>query len=83
MIICIHQRNGLTYFDVPLQQSLFDIVCSRLHYGSTIFTDEYRAYDQLEEHGSGHKSVNHSQKKYVNGIIHMNNCECRNNLYQL
>ena len=51
MIICIHQRNGLTYFDVPLQQSLFDIVCSRLHYGSTIFTDEYRAYDQLEEHG--------------------------------
>ena len=83
MITCIHQRNGLTYFDVPVQKSLLDIVCNRLQYGSTIFTDEYRAYDQLEEHGLVHKSVNHSQKEYVNGIIHMNNCECRSNLYQL
>ena len=57
MITCIHQRNGLTYFDVPVQQSLLDIVCSRVEYGSTIFTDEYRAYDQLEEHGFIHKSV--------------------------
>ena len=43
MIMCIHQRrrNGMTYFDVPLLQSLLDIVCSRVEYGSTIFTDEY------------------------------------------
>ena len=52
MITCIHQRNGMTYFDVPLLQSLLDIVCTRVEYGYTIFTDEYRAYDQLEEHGS-------------------------------
>ena len=51
MITFIHQRNGLTYFDVPVQQSLLEIVCSRVKYGSTIFRDEYRAYDQLEEHG--------------------------------
>ena len=84
MITCIHQRrNGLTCFDVPIRQSLLDIVCSRVQYGSTIFTDEYRAYDQLEEHGFVHKSVMHSQKEYVNGTIHVNNCECRSNLYQL
>jgi hypothetical protein len=47
MITCIHQRNGMTYFDVPVHQSLLDIVCRRVQYGSTIFTDEYRAYDQL------------------------------------
>jgi transposase-like protein len=83
MITCIHQRNGPTYFDVPVYQSLLDIVCSRVEYGSTVFTDEYRAYDQLEEHGFIHKSVIHSQKEYANGIVHVNNCECRSNLYQL
>ena len=42
MITCIHQRrNGLTYFDVPVHQSLLEIVCSRVKYGSTVFTDEY------------------------------------------
>jgi transposase-like protein len=83
MITCIHQRNGMTYFDVPVHQSLLDIVCKNVEYGSTIFTDEYRAYDQLEEHGFIHKSVIHSQKEYANGIVHVNNCECRSNLYQL
>jgi transposase-like protein len=83
MITCIHQRNGMTCFDVPVLQSLLDIICTRVEYGSTIFTDEYRVYDQLEEHGFIHKSVNHSQKEYTNGTIHVNNCECRSNLYQL
>jgi transposase-like protein len=59
----------MTYFDVPVQQSLLDIVCSRVQYGSIIFTDEYRAYDQLEEHGFIHKSVIHSQKEDANGIL--------------
>jgi transposase-like protein len=83
MITCFHQRDGLTYFDVPVKKSLLDIVCKNVEYGSTVFTDEYRAYDSLEEHGFAHKSVNHSEKEYANGIIHVNNCECRSNLYQL
>jgi transposase-like protein len=69
MITCIHQRNGITYFDVPVLQSLLEIICSRVEYGSTIFTDKYRTYDQLEEHGSIHKSVMHSQKEYANGPV--------------
>ena len=74
----------MTYFDVPVHQSLLDdIVCKNVEYGSTIFTDEYRAYDQLEEHGFIHKSVIHSQKEYATGTIHVNNCECRSNLYQI
>jgi len=83
MITCFHQRNGLTYFDVPVKKSLVDIVCKNVGYGSTVFTDEYRAYDSLEEYGFIHKSVNHSEKEYANGIVHVNNCECRSNLYQL
>ena len=83
MIKCIHQRNGITYFDVPIRQSHLDIICNRVEYGSTVFTDEYRAYDQLEEHDFIHKSVIHSQKEYAKGTIHVNNCECRSNLYQI
>ena len=83
MITCIQQRNGLTYFDVPVQKSLLEIVCSRVKYGSTVFTDEYRAYDRLEEHGFIHKSVMHSQKEYANSNMHVNNRECRSNLYQI
>lgn len=85
MITCVHQRNGMTYFDVPptMKKSLVEIVCNIVEYGSTVFTDEYRAYDSLEEHGFIHKSVNHSEKEYANGIVHVNNCECRSNLYQL
>ncbi len=42
MITCIHQRRkGLTYFDVPVLQSLLDIICNNVNYGSTVFTDEY------------------------------------------
>jgi transposase-like protein len=73
MITCVHQRNGMTYFDVPVKKSLIDTVCNNVEYGSTIFTDEYRAYDSLEEHGFIHKSVKHSEKEYANGIVHVNN----------
>ncbi|MGI9011386.1 MAG: transposase [Nitrososphaeraceae archaeon] len=59
MRTCIHQRNGLKYFDIPVLQSLLDIIYSRVEYGSTVFTDEYRAYDQLKEHGFVHESVIH------------------------
>ncbi|MDX1372530.1 MAG: transposase [Nitrososphaeraceae archaeon] len=64
MITCIHQiGSGITYFDVPVQKSLLEIACKNVEYGSTIFTDEYRSYDQLEEDGFIHKSVIHSQKR--------------------
>ncbi len=83
MITCIHQRDVMTYFDVPVDKSLIDLICKNVGYGSTLFTDEYSAYNQLQEHGFIHKSVNHSEKEYANGIVHVNNCECRSNLYQL
>ena len=84
MITCIHQRDGRTYFDVPsVDKSLIDLICKNVGYGSTLFTDEYSAYNQLHKHGFIHESVNHSEKEYANGIVHVNNCECRSNLYQL
>lgn len=84
MVTCIHQRKGATYFDVSTYyQSLIDNICRKVEYGSTVYTDEYLPYNQLNEHGFRHKHVNHSQKDYARGNIHVNNCECRSNLYQL
>jgi hypothetical protein len=76
MITCIPQRgNGLTYFDVPsVYKSLIDTVCNNVEYGSTKFTYEYSAYNQLQKQGFIHKSVKHSEKEYANGIVHVNNC---------
>ncbi|CAN5752352.1 hypothetical protein BH23THE1_BH23THE1_08310 [soil metagenome] len=73
MITGIHQRNGRTYFGVPVHKSLLDNVCKNVGYGSTIFTDEYSVYNQLQKHGFIHESVNHSEKEYANGIVHVNN----------
>jgi transposase-like protein len=75
MITCFHQRgNEVTYFDVPsADRPLVDLICKNIKYGSTVYTDEYRAYDSLEEHGFIHESVNHSEKEYANGTIHVNN----------
>jgi transposase-like protein len=85
MITCIHQRNGTTYFDVPppVDKSILELICENIEYDSTIFTDEYSVYNQLQKHGFIHKIVTNSEKEYANGDVHVNNCECRSNLYQL
>lgn len=82
-IACIHERGGMTLFDVPVKQPLVDVVCGSVSYGSTVYTDEYRAYDQLKGHGFVHECVSHSGKEYARGDVHVNNCECRSNLCQL
>jgi hypothetical protein len=59
MITCITQReDGMTYFDVPAAyKSLIDLICKNVGYGSTIFTDQYSAYNQHQKHGFIHESV--------------------------
>lgn len=43
--------------------------------GSTIHTDENRAYDQLQEQGYLRKAVTHSKKEYARGDAHVNSLE--------
>jgi hypothetical protein len=58
MITCNHQRDGMTYFDVSsVYKPLIDLICKNVGYGSTVFTDEYSAYNQLQKHGFIRKSV--------------------------
>ncbi len=84
MVMCYHQRNGSTVFDVPVHHdSIADLVCNTVAYGSTVYTDDYVAYLPLKEHGFEHETVWHSSREYANGDAHTNNCECRTNLFKL
>ena len=85
MILCIHQRRRrrnkkITYFDVPVQRSIIDIIAKIIDPSSTVYTDdEYAVYNKLEESKMvhHHKTVSHSDKEYARrGKVHVNNCEC-------
>ena len=87
MIICVHKRGeGMTYFDVhdtkqPLISKIRRLI--NYHHHTKVYTDEYLAYENLKKYGFVHKQVCHSQKEYAREDVHVNNCECRSNLYQL
>ena len=51
------------------------------HHHTKVYTDEYLVYENLK-YGFVHKQLSHYQKEYARDV-HVNNCECRSNLYQL
>ena len=53
------------------------------HHHTKVYTDEFLAYENLKKYGFIHKQICHSQKEYTRGDVHVNDCECRSNLYQL
>jgi transposase-like protein len=86
MIVCLHQRKGsVTYFDVPQRkrQSLLGTVRKKVKAGSIVYTDDFRPYRSLPLYGYRHRFVNHSEREYARGDVHVNNCESASNLYQL
>jgi hypothetical protein len=50
-----------------------------------LYTDEYTIYSNINEHKKikNHLTVNHSQKEYAKGKIHVNTCENRYSLLRL
>lgn len=54
------------------------IITENVKEGSSIYTDEWKAYNGLDktEKNYKHERVNHSAKEYVNGKAHTNNVEC-------
>lgn len=43
--------------------------------GSTVYSDEWKAYDKLPLYGYPHDTVNHSKHQYVAGRVHTQNIE--------
>jgi len=87
MVMIYHERKDAgkpdrTLFEVVPRddKNIADRVQEKLEEGSTVYTDEFRAYSTPEERGLDHHTVNHSKGDYAHGegnCIHTNNAECR------
>jgi transposase-like protein len=85
IVMCLHQRKGsVTEFYVPQQkrQSILGTLQNHVKQGAMIYPDDYRPYKFLHRHGYKHKFVRYSEREYARGNVHINNCECRTNLYK-
>jgi transposase-like protein len=72
------QRNGKVITKVVENAqgaTLLPIVEDNIEEGSTISTDEYRAYKALRDMGYDHGSVVHSAEQWVSGKHHTNTME--------
>ena len=56
-------------------KTLYPIILDKVDKGSTVSSDELRSYGTLKYHGYNHGTVEHREKKYVNGIHHVNSLE--------
>jgi transposase-like protein len=75
------ERNGnfiATVVDNTKSSTLLPIISENVKDGSTLYTDEWTAYNGLEklDNAFKHEKVIHSAKEYVNGKAHTNNVEC-------
>ena len=80
-VVGIAERKGGRVFaratlDVT-KQTLLGIVEEKVLPKSTVFTDEYPAYEGIDrmEYGYTHRRINHAAKVYVMGDIHTNTIE--------
>ena len=74
MVTICHRRAtedepDVTIFEVPRGdgRTLAEMVAGKFEPGSTVITDEYRAYKGLGEMGYGHLTVNHGEGEYASG----------------
>ena len=82
-VIGMRERGGKTVamsIKDTTAKTLQKIVRENVEKGSTVCTDDWGAYRGLVGDGSwpyeyNHKTVNHSAKEYVNGMIHTNGIE--------
>ncbi len=72
------QRGGkvvVTTVENAKRVSLQPHILERILPASTVYTDEWRAYDFLGKAGYNHTRVNHTEKVYVSGDCHTNTIE--------
>jgi transposase len=55
--------------------SLIPFVKAKVLPSSTVYTDELRSYNPLENHGYVHNRIHHAAQVYVDGDIHTNSIE--------
>jgi len=72
------QRNGELRLKVCKRAEkgeLQEFIVENVQEGATIYTDELKSYNGLEELGYKHEVINHSEREYARGDIHTNTQE--------
>jgi transposase-like protein len=85
VITIVHRESKYTSFSVEKNLSK-DLISKKVNEfvnkEAVLFTDEYSIYSKINKHEKikEHFTVNHSQKEYANGKVHVNTCENRHSL---
>ena len=75
LTLCLQQRDGPLVLRPLMDQSPVGVIRSLVESGSTIYTDDWAAYEGLASYGYNHETVNHSLGEYVRGEVHVNHDE--------
>ena len=78
LVFGVAQRKGkvsASPIDNLKSSTMIPIVKERVLPKSMVYTDEYRTYSSLKEHGYKHKRVHHVSKVWVAGDVHTNTIE--------
>ena len=77
-VMGMRQRGGKV-IAMPIKMTdkgtIQDIIFKHVEEDTTVYTDEHRSYDGLDEEGYEHDTVNHGAGEYVDGDVHTNNIE--------
>lgn len=74
----INQRNGIVSAQTVehvSRKNIHGILMEQVSPSANVITDEWQAYNHLDEHFKSHNRVYHSKKNYVRGNIHTNGIE--------
>jgi len=77
-VVGITQRKGKVSSKVVTDVSRYTVVPliqKNVIKKAIVYTDDSAIYNNLDKYGYNHKTINHSEGKYVNGDIHTNNIE--------
>ena len=72
------ERNGDVMTKVvpdAKTKTIRPLILENVEKDSTINSDEWHAYKNLDKHGYKHQTVNHGEGEYVNGDAHVNSIE--------
>lgn len=76
-VIGLLQRHGkfeAKAIRTPSKKILVGVIKNRVDEGSTVMTDEYRAYKSLDK-DFNHKSINHAAEEWARGNVYTNGVE--------
>jgi transposase-like protein len=77
-VVALIQRGGAIRSFKTLRvttKNLREIIRQNVDKQSIIMTDEFTAYRGLNEEFASHQTVNHKDKEYVRGNVHVNSAE--------